>query len=71
MDAYGHVELGGFVDLLPMVLGAVHEEPTDDALADVGVLVILEDGQLGVRYIDLDTFQQSSQLLLDLPRTTE
>ena len=55
MDADAHVELGGLVDFLPMIFGTIHKEATDNAFADVGILVILVDGELGVSHVDLDS----------------
>lgn len=57
VDADTHVELGCFVHFLPAVLGAVHEEPTDDAFPYVCILVVLVDGKLGVGHVDLDTLE--------------
>lgn len=36
-------------------LGAIHEKPSNDAFADVGVLVVFINAKLLVVYIDLDS----------------
>lgn len=43
MDPYVHIVFGGLVHLISMIFGTVHEETTDDALTDVGVVIVLVD----------------------------
>jgi len=71
MNPHAHPVLGGFVDLVPMILGTVHEKSTDDTLSNVGVDVVLVNAQLLVVDIDLYSLHQSSQLLFDISCSSE
>lgn len=71
MYPYIHVVLGGLVHLITMILCAVHEESTDDAFTDVGVVVVLVNAQLFVVYVYLYTLKQAGELLLYVTSTTQ
>ena len=66
MDADAEVVLGGFVDFVFVVFGAIHKETWDYALADVGVNVVFVDAELFVVDIDFHAFQQPGELLFDI-----
>ena len=57
MNSDVHVEFGGFIDLLAMVLCTVHKETVYYTFTDVCVLIVLVDAVLLVVYIYLDTLE--------------
>lgn len=70
MDSNVHEGLGCLVDVLSLVPGAVGKKGTRDTFSNVGVEVVLVDGQLFVIDVDFDTFHQIGQLVFDISGPT-